>query len=130
MTHSTHDASRRSSALALLERLEPSAAQRVASNLDAFDADAVELILGFSFADVVGRDGIDLKTREMLTVAMLGAKGTAPSQLDFHIRAALNCGVSRQEIVEIIYQIAVYAGVPAAMNAIASARKAFETTET
>jgi len=62
----------------------------------------------------------------MLTVAMLGAKGTAPGQLDFHMRAALNCGVTRPEIVEIIYQIAVYAGVPAAMNAITSAKKAFE----
>ncbi len=130
MTNSPHDTDRRTRALALLERLEAGAPARVTANLDAFDVDAAELILGFSFADVVGRDGIDLRTREMLTVAMLGAKGTAPGQLDFHIRAAMNCGVSRQEIIEIIYQIAVYAGVPAAMNAIASAHKAFETAAT
>ncbi len=113
-------------ALAILEQLESGASERVTNNLDAFDASAAGLILGFSFADVLSRNRIDLRTREMLTVAMLGAKGTASGQLDFHMRAALNCGVTRAEIVEIIYQIAVYAGVPAAMNAITSAKKAFE----
>ena len=47
--------------------------------------DAAELILGYSFADIVGRDGIDLKTREMLTVAMLAAMGTAQGQLEFPV---------------------------------------------
>ncbi|AAV97478.1 carboxymuconolactone decarboxylase family protein (plasmid) [Ruegeria pomeroyi DSS-3] len=122
----THGIERDTLALAILDQLESGASERVSNNLDAFDASATELILGFSFADVLSREGIDLRTREMLTVAMLGAKGTAPGQLDFHMRAALNCGVTRPEIVEIIYQIAVYAGVPAAMNAITSAKKAFE----
>lgn len=113
----------------LLDQMEAGAAARLSENLDAFDPDAFELIFGFAMADVVGRDGIDLKTREMLTVAMLGALGTAPAQLDFHMRAALKCGVARHEIVEIVYQIAVYGGVPAAMNAITSARKAFDELE-
>ncbi|WP_068088801.1 carboxymuconolactone decarboxylase family protein [Polycladidibacter stylochi] len=112
-------------ALEVLARLEEGAPQRVTENLGKFAPDAAEVILGFAFTDVLSRDGIDLKTREMLTVAMLGAMGTAPEQLDFHMRAAMNCGVSREEIIEIIYQISVYAGVPAAMNAITSAKKAF-----
>ncbi|WP_114389152.1 carboxymuconolactone decarboxylase family protein [Notoacmeibacter marinus] len=112
-------------ALALLDRLESGAPNRVTANLKAFDEEAVDLILGFAFADIVSRDGLDLRTREMLTVAMLSAMGTAPGQLDFHMRAAMNCGVKRSEIVEIVYQVAVYAGVPAAMNAITSAKKAF-----
>lgn len=119
----THD--RRAKALALLELLDPNAPALVAANLDALSGDFLEIILGFSFADVLARPGIDLRTREMLTVAALMAMGTAPGQLEFHIRAALNTGVTREEIIEILLQIAVYAGVPACMNGITAARKAF-----
>lgn len=112
-------------AMALLSRLEPGAPERVRANLDAFAPEAAELLLGHAFADIVGRAGIDLRQREMLTVAMLAAMGTAPAQLEFHIRAALNTGVTREEIVEIVLQVSVYASVPAAMNAIAAARAAF-----
>jgi 4-carboxymuconolactone decarboxylase len=122
---STASSDRRVQALALLERLDPDAPGRVAENLDDFHSEATELLLGFAFTDVVARDGMTLKTREMLTVAMLAAMGTAPSQLEFHMRAALNTGVTRGEIVEIVLQVAVYAGVPAAMNAITAAKSAF-----
>ncbi|MDN3558130.1 carboxymuconolactone decarboxylase family protein [Halomonas maura] len=122
--------SRRDAALALLARLEPDAPARVARNLDDFHADATEILLGFAFADVVARDGIDLRTREMLTVAMLGAMGTAPGQLEFHLRAALNSGVTREEVVEIVMQVAVYAGLPAAMNAMSAAKTAFRAQDT
>ncbi|KGJ02916.1 4-carboxymuconolactone decarboxylase [Paracoccus halophilus] len=116
---------RRAKALALLEQLDPDAPTRVAANLDALSDDFLEIILGFSFADIVSRPGIDLRTREMLTVSALMAMGTAPGQLEFHIRAALNTGVTREEIIEILLQIAVYAGVPACMNGISAAKKAF-----
>jgi 4-carboxymuconolactone decarboxylase len=116
-----------SQAMALLEQLEPGAPEKVQANLDAFAPDAAELVLGYAFADIVGREGIDLRTREMLTVAMLAAMGTAPGQLEFHIRAAMNTGVTREEIVEIVLQVSVYAGVPACMNAISAAKKAFQT---
>lgn len=119
---------RRAKALALLERLDPEAPSRVAENLDGLSDDFLEVVLGFAFADVVSRPGLDLRTREMLTVSALMAMGTAPGQLEFHIRAALNVGVTREEIVEILLQIAVYAGVPACMNGIAAARKAFAAT--
>lgn len=116
-------------ALSLLDRLEPGAPERVQGNLDAFHSDTAKLVLGYAFADIVGRDGINLKTREMLTVAMLAAMGTAQGQLEFHMRAAMNTGVSREEIVEIVLQVSVYAGVPACMNAITAAKKAFEVAE-
>jgi len=51
--------------------------------------------------------------------------GTASEQLEFHIRTTLNVGVSREEIIETLLQIAVYAGIPACMNGIIAARKAF-----
>lgn len=113
------------SAIGLLERLEPGAPDRVQANLDSFSPEAAELILGYAFCDIVSRDGIDLRTREMLTVAMLAAMGTAQGQLEFHMRAAMNTGVTREEIVEIVLQVSVYAGVPAAMNAITAAKAAF-----
>ncbi|MGO1344658.1 carboxymuconolactone decarboxylase family protein [Chromohalobacter japonicus] len=116
---------RRTQALALLEWLEPGAPKRVTENLDGFHDDATEILLGFAFTDVVAREGISLKTREMLTVSMLAAMGTAPGQLEFHIRAALNTGATREEIVEIVLQVAVYAGIPASMNAITAAKSAF-----
>lgn len=116
---------RRAKALAVLEQLDPDAPARVAANLDALSDDFLEIVLGFSFADVVSRPGIDLRTREMLTVAALMAMGTAQEQLEFHIRAALHTGVTREEIIEILLQIAVYAGVPACMNGISAAKKAF-----
>ena len=114
-------------AMAILKKLDPDAPAKVQANLDAFSPDAAELVLGFAFTDIVSREGIDLKTREMLTVAMLASMATAPGQLELHIRAAMNNGVTRDEIVEIILQVAVYAGVPACMNAISEAKKAFDT---
>ncbi|KFC64464.1 4-carboxymuconolactone decarboxylase [Devosia sp. LC5] len=123
-------ADRRTRALDLLRQLDPQAPERVAANLDELSGDFTELILGFAFADVVARPGIDLRTREMLTVSALMAMGTASGQLEFHIRAALNVGVTREEIVEILLQIAVYAGVPACMNGVAAAKKAFAAIST
>lgn len=118
-----------SRAMALLEKLEPGGSAVVQADLDAFSPDAAELVLGYAFADIVGREGIDLRTREMLTVAMLAAMGTAPGQLEFHIRAAMNTGVTRDQIVEIVFQVSVYAGVPACMNAITAAKTAFRAVE-
>ena len=120
---------RHARALALLERLDPGAAERVPASLGRVSDDMAEIVLGFAFADVVDRPAIDLRTREMLTVAALTAMGTAPGQLEFHIRAALNVGVTREEIVEIVLQMAVYAGVPACMNGVAAAERAFGATD-
>ncbi|PFG10643.1 MULTISPECIES: carboxymuconolactone decarboxylase family protein [unclassified Marinobacter] len=80
-------------ALSLLKTLEADAPTKVTASLDALSDDFAEVVLGFSFADVIARPSIDLRTREMLTVAMLAAMGNAPGQLDFHMRAALNIGL-------------------------------------
>ncbi|HBP31210.1 MAG: carboxymuconolactone decarboxylase family protein [Advenella sp.] len=123
---STNLSDRRQRALELLKTLDPEAPDKVAARLDRLSPDFAELILGFAFADIVSRPCIDLKTRQMLTVAALMAMGTASSQLEFHIRAALNVGVTREEVIEILLQIAVYAGVPACMNGITATELAFD----
>lgn len=119
--------SRRDKALEILGKLDARSPGQVSANLDEVSPDLLEIVFGFGFADVLARPGLDLKTREMLTVAALTAMGTAPQQLEYHIRGAMNVGVSREEIVEIILQMSVYAGVPAFMNGIAAAKKVFAT---
>lgn len=121
---------RRQRALDILGQLDPSAPDKVCSNLDSFSKEYVEIVLGLAFADVVARPALDLRTRELLTVAILAAMGTAPDQLAFHIKAAANIGVQRQEILEAILQVSVYAGVPAFINALTAARSAGLAAET
>ena len=82
----------------------------------------------FAFGDIFSRPGLDLKTREMISVAALTALGTAGPQLRAHIAAALRVGCTQQEIVEIIIQMAVYAGFPAALNGMQAAREVFAET--
>jgi 4-carboxymuconolactone decarboxylase len=80
----------------------------------------------FAFGDIYSRPGLDLKTRQMLTIASLVTLGTAPLQLKSHIKGALNVGCTKEEIIEVILQMAVYAGFPAAMNATYVAKEAFK----
>ncbi len=65
------------------------------------------------------------KAREIATVAALTAHGHGSPQLRVHIHGALNVGCSRQEIVEIMIQMAVYAGFPAALNGLFAAKEVF-----
>lgn len=75
-------------------------------------------IIDFAFGEVYSRPGLDLRTRQIVNVAALGAMGTAVPQLEVHLNGALNAGVTQEELVEILMQLAVYAGFPAALNGI------------
>jgi 4-carboxymuconolactone decarboxylase len=80
----------------------------------------------FAFADIYSRPGLTLKTRQLLTIASLVTLGNAQPQLKSHIKGALNVGCTRQEVIETILQMAVYAGFPAAMNAMYAAKEVFQ----
>jgi 4-carboxymuconolactone decarboxylase len=69
---------------------------------------------------------LDQRTRTMISIAALTAVANAPARLKAHIRAALDAGASRDQVIEVIEQMAVYAGFPAALNGIAAARDVFE----
>jgi 4-carboxymuconolactone decarboxylase len=85
----------------------------------------------FPFADIYTRPGLDLKTREMLTVAALTVLGYPQAELRDHIKGALHVGCTREEVLEIIIQMAVYAGFPAALEAVKTAASVFtESQET
>ncbi|MCX6700824.1 MAG: carboxymuconolactone decarboxylase family protein [Methanomicrobiales archaeon] len=87
--------------------------------------DLARYTVEFPYGDVVCRPGLDIKSRQVATVAALTALGNAPVQLNAHISMALNVGCTRAEIVEIITQMAVYAGFPAALNGMAVAKDVF-----
>ena len=80
----------------------------------------------FPFGELYTRDVIDLKTRELCTVAALTVQGFSLPELRLHIKAALRCGASRGEVVEIITQMIAYCGFPAATNALMTMKEVFD----
>jgi 4-carboxymuconolactone decarboxylase len=108
-----------------LAEIDGEAGEAVVASLADIAPDFARYLLEFPFGDIYSRPGLDLKSREVATIAALTAMGTAAPQLKVHIRAGLNVGLSREEIVEIIMQMAVYAGFPAALNGLSVAREAF-----
>ncbi|WP_442799227.1 carboxymuconolactone decarboxylase family protein [Pantoea vagans] len=112
----------------IMDQLEPGLADKVTGRLAELDPSLPALITDYAFGAVVGRPGLDLKTREMLTVASLVTLGNAMPQLELHMRAALNTGVAPEELLEVVIQMAVYAGVPACMNGLTAYRAAVAAT--
>lgn len=82
-------------------------------------------ITDFAYGDVVSRPGLDLRSRELATVAALTALGNAEAQLKAHINGALNAGCEPAQVLEVILQMAVYAGFPASLNGLTAAREVF-----
>ena len=109
-----------------LKEVDGEAGERVMESLKDIAPDLGRYVIEFAFGDVYSRPGLDLKSREIAAVAALAALGTATPQLKVHIHGALNVGLSRQEVVEIIIQMAVYAGFPAAINGMFAAKEVFQ----
>lgn len=109
-----------------LAAIDGEAGEKVVASLADIAPDFARYILEFPFGDIYSRPGLDLRSREVATIAALTALGHAAPQLRVHIAAGLNVGLSRDEIVEVIMQMAVYAGFPAALNGLAAARQVFE----
>jgi 4-carboxymuconolactone decarboxylase len=115
--------------LSTLKEVSGGVGAQVVENLARVAPDLGRFIIEFSYGDVISRPGLDYRTKELATVALLTALATAAGQLKVHIGAALHVGASREEIVEVIQQMAVYAGFPAALNGIAAAREVFSTAD-
>ena len=99
--------------------------EKVIAALQDIAPDLARYVIEFPFGDVYTRPGLDLKSREIATVAALTALGNAAPQLKVHIHGALNVGCTETEIVELIMQMAVYAGFPAALNGMFAAKEVF-----
>ncbi len=113
----------------LLDRINPDNATRLEENLRDIAPDMARYVSEFAYGDIYSRPGLDVKSRELATVAALTALGNAPAQLKSHISGARNAGWSQEEIVEVIMQMAVYAGFPAALNGLYAAKEVFKEIE-
>ena len=95
---------------------------KVVAEADSFTKPFQDLVTEYCWGAVWGREELNRKTRSMLTVAMIAALNR-PQELRTHIRAAVTNGVTREEIREVFMQVAVYAGVPAAVDGFRIARE-------
>jgi 4-carboxymuconolactone decarboxylase len=108
-----------------LADIDGKAGENVIASLADIAPDFARYLIEFPFGDIYSRPGLDLKSREIATIAALTALGNAAPQLKVHIAAGLNVGLSRTEIVETMMQMAVYAGFPAALNGLFAAKEVF-----
>jgi 4-carboxymuconolactone decarboxylase len=93
-----------------------------------FNRPLQELVTQYCWGEVWGREGLDLKIRSLLNLAMLSALNR-PHEIKTHVRGALNNGVSQAEIMEVFLQVAIYCGVPAAVDSFRIARETFAERE-
>lgn len=121
----TEPDSRRVKGIETLARITGAAGNTVVNSLSDISPELGDWIVDFAYGDVFSRPGIALCTRELVTISALTALGNAQPQLKVHIEGALNVGCKPEEIVEVIIQMAVYAGFPSALNGISAAREVF-----
>ena len=109
----------------MLQRVDGKGGEAVVDSLRDIAPDFARYLIEFPFGDIYARPGLDLRSREIATIAALTALGNAAPQLKVHIAAGLNVGLTQEEITEVIMQMAVYAGFPAALNGLFAAKAVF-----
>ncbi len=98
--------------------------ERALANADAFSQPLQELVTGFAWGTVWQRPGLELRERSMLTLVMLVALNR-PHELKLHLRGALNNGLTREEVAEVLLQVGIYGGIPAAVDSFNIATDTF-----
>jgi 4-carboxymuconolactone decarboxylase len=98
--------------------------EKALAGADEFSRPMQDLVTEYCWGTVWAREGLPRKTRSMLNLAMLSALNRS-HELRGHIRGALNNGVTREEICEVLLQVAVYCGMPAGMESFRVAREVF-----
>ena len=102
--------------------------EQMVKELEDICPEFVDMTIEWSFGEVASRTGIDLKTRELVIIASCVTLGHVVPQLRAHIEGALEVGCRRQEIVEVILQMSIYAGMATASNAFRVAKDVFDNT--
>lgn len=110
----------------VIKVLNPDLETILSERYDGIVPDMAETLIEWAYGRQYAREGVDLKTRQLCTVAALTALGggTAP-QLKINIEHAMAAGASEVEIAEVIWQMALYAGMPAAINGLNAAQEVF-----
>ncbi|WP_312735364.1 4-carboxymuconolactone decarboxylase [Stenotrophomonas sp.] len=105
---------------------------RALAQADAFSQPLQELVTEYCWGTVWARSDLALAERSLINLAMISALNR-PHELKIHVKGALRNGVSREKIREVLLQVAIYCGVPAAVDSFRVAREAiaeFDATET
>lgn len=97
---------------------------RSSAGMTDLDRDFQQWITESAWGGVWGRPGLDRRTRSLVTIAILAALGR--EELDLHLRAATRTGTTPEDVLEALFHVAVYAGVPAANSALARAKEIYE----
>lgn len=110
----------------ILDVINPNLVAFLQDDWDEMVPDFTETLINSAYGDIYSREGVDLKTRQLATLAALTAMGgqTTP-QLKVNIKHALKAGANRKEVTEIIYQMCLYGGMPAAINGLRAAKEVF-----
>lgn len=95
---------------------------------DDFSQPLQELVTEYCWGTIWSRDGLDLKERSLINLAMISALNR-PNELALHVKGALRNGLSKEQIREVLLQVAIYCGVPAAVDGFNTAKKAIEEFE-
>ena len=94
------------------------------STADDFNRPLQELVTTYCWGEIWGRPGLDRKTRSMLNLAMISALNR-PHEIKAHVKGAINNGLTKNDIQEVFLQVAIYVGVPAAVDSFRLAREVF-----
>ena len=112
----TEQSERYQKGLENLMRIDGEAGEKVVQHLDEISPDLGKYVIEYPFGDIYDRDVFTNREKEIAVVAALAALGNAQPQLKVHINAALNVGLTPEELKEIMIIMSVYAGFPAALN--------------
>jgi 4-carboxymuconolactone decarboxylase len=93
--------------------------------VDDFNRPLQELVTQYCWGEIWGRPGLDRKTRSLINLAMITALNR-PHEVKMHIKGALNNGLTKNDIQEVFLQVAIYCGVPAAVDSFRLAREVFK----
>jgi 4-carboxymuconolactone decarboxylase len=120
---------RRERGLEAVNRTSKGAGDKVIKSLSDIAPDMGSFIIDFAYGDIISRDILSPKHKEIAMIVVCVAKGTMEPQMKVHMHAGLNVGLTKQEIVELMTHMAVYAGFPAALNGLSAARQVFEEVD-
>jgi 4-carboxymuconolactone decarboxylase len=109
-----------------LMEVDAESGERVVESLKDIAPDLGRYVVEFAYGDVYQRPALDLRQRELVTISALTTLGGVEPQLEVHINAALNVGLTAREVVEGILHCIPYTGFPRVLNAIFVAKRVFE----
>ena len=109
----------------VLDAIDGEVGANVIESLADISPELAHQVVAWGFGEIYSRPALEPRDRQLVTLGMLTALGGCEPQLDVHVNAALNVGLTPQQIVEALLHSAVYCGFPRALNATFAAKKVF-----